>query len=211
MTGDSKRQPPQSAEPPPPAARRPDGRRLRAEASRARITEAVIRLVGRGEVQPTAEGIAAEARVSLRTVFRHFDEMENVYLEIAAVIEARAQPVIDRPFEAKGWPAVLDELIERRAEVYEIVAPFKRALDVHRVRSKALTEANGRIHELSRTLLRHYLPEEITVDPERFEAFDLLLGIETWLRLRDLQGIEVADAKALLRRMGRAIAADPKQ
>jgi AcrR family transcriptional regulator len=189
-----------------PAPRR-DGRRLRAEASRARITQAVVQLVAAGDVKPTAEAIAAAAGVSLRTVFRHFDEMDNLYLEIAAAIEARAQPVIARPFEAEGWPAVLDELVDRRAEVYELVAPFRRALDVHGARSPALVEANRRIHELSRSLLKLYLPDSIAADPQRFEAFDLLLGIESWLRLRDLQGLGVEEAKALLRRMGRAIAA----
>jgi AcrR family transcriptional regulator len=192
---------------PPATPGRLDGRRLRAHASRIRITEAVVRLVGEGNIQPTAEQIAAAAQVSLRTVFRHFDEMENIYLEVAAVIQARAEPVISRPFLATGWPAVLDELIDRRAEVFEIVAPYKRALDVYRARSDALTAANLQIHLLSRTLLLRYLPDAIARDPQRFEAFDLLLGIETWLRLRDLQGLDARGAKAVLRWMGRALSA----
>ena len=69
-----------------------DGRRLRAERSRERIVDALLKLVQSGEMNPSAAMVAETARVSLRTVFRHFEEMESLYLEMGRVCEARFLP-----------------------------------------------------------------------------------------------------------------------
>ena len=64
---------------------RTDGRRARGHVSRSRIVAAMIELVREGCVAPTAEQVALRADVGLRTVFRHFDDMESLYREIRAL------------------------------------------------------------------------------------------------------------------------------
>jgi AcrR family transcriptional regulator len=184
---------------PGPAKLRPDGRRVRAEANRNRIVAAVVALVGKGEMTPTAEAIAAEAGVSLRTVFRHFEEMENLYLEIAAAIFERAQPVIDRPFAAETWQEVVEEIVARRSEVFEMVAPYKRALDIFRHRSPALSAASERLAQLSRNVLKSRLAGRLPLTADQFEAIDLLTSLETWIRLRDIQCLSPQAASRVLR------------
>ena len=109
-----------------------DGRRRRAADSRARIVQAMLEMVHAGDISPAAEEVAARAEVGLRTVFRHFRDMESLYREMAAVIEAELQSILDEPLRGRDWRARVREMLARRAAVYETIAPFKRAADVHR-------------------------------------------------------------------------------
>ena len=63
--------------PTPPTEER-DGRRLRSQDSRARIVAAMLDLIREGEIAPSAELVASRANVGLRTVFRHFKDMDSL-------------------------------------------------------------------------------------------------------------------------------------
>ena len=58
----------------------------------------MIALVREGEMSPSAAQVAERASVGLRTVFRHFDEMEILYREIAEVTRARILPALLKPY-----------------------------------------------------------------------------------------------------------------
>lgn len=62
--------------------------------SRANIVAAILALVGNGKVNPSAARVAERAEVELRSVFRHFDDMDALYREMGDVIEARVRPNI---------------------------------------------------------------------------------------------------------------------
>ncbi|MEO8374286.1 MAG: hypothetical protein ABI471_03615, partial [Sphingomonas bacterium] len=53
-----------------------DGRRRRSETSRDKIVEAMLAIVAEGQITPSAEQVALRAEVGLRSVFRHFKDME---------------------------------------------------------------------------------------------------------------------------------------
>ena len=65
-----------------PATESEDGRKRRSERSREQIIEAMFELVAQGELDPGAARIAEVANVSLRTVFRHFEEVDGLYQEM---------------------------------------------------------------------------------------------------------------------------------
>ncbi|WP_194744662.1 TetR/AcrR family transcriptional regulator [Thermaurantiacus tibetensis] len=192
----------------PQPAGRPDGRRLRSLSSRNRIVAALVALVEEGNLAPTAETVADRAGLSLRTVFRHFEDMDRLYLEIAGVILDRAQTFIDKPFAASGWPEILPEIVARRAEFYEAVAPFKRALDIYRNRSAALDAAGAEIALMSRNVFLARVPEDARPDPASLEAMVLLISIESWLQLRKVHGLDIAAAQAAVLAGVRALAAN---
>jgi AcrR family transcriptional regulator len=190
-----------------PSGPKPDGRRERSADSRRRILAAMVDLIESGLPSPTAEAVAAKAGVSLRTVFRHFEEMENLHLEIAALVFERVRPFLDRPFELRTWPHILQEVIARRAEFFEAIMPFKTAIDVHRHRSRAIAAQHRRITSMSRDLLAASLPPALVADREIFELLTLLLSVETWQRLREQQGMTVVEASAAVRRAAEAVTA----
>ena len=56
-----------------------DGRRLRSERSRRAIIEAALALQEEGVLVPTAQQVSDKAGVGIRSVFRHFEDMESLY------------------------------------------------------------------------------------------------------------------------------------
>lgn len=175
-----------------------DGRRQRTVDSRARIIAAMLELTEAGHIGVSAEMVAERANVGLRTVFRHFRDMESLYREMSVAIEARLRDEFSLGFASDNWRERLGQIIERRAAVFERIAPFKRAEAVLRHRSKWLDDDIVRFNRLLRDLLRAAAPVLLAQDHMTFEALDVLLSFETWDRLRREQGLGVEQAQALL-------------
>jgi len=172
-----------------------DGRRRRSQDSRARIVAAMLELVKEGDPSPGAEQVATRAQVGLRTVFRHFKDMDSLYGEMSQVIEAELRlAVVDLPFKAADWRGRVLELVHRRATAYEAIAPFKRAAEAHRHRSSFLATDQTRLVSISREILLRQLPPEVAADALTVEALDLLLSFEAWNRLRRDQDLTPSQA-----------------
>ena len=175
-----------------------DGRRRRGEDNRARIVAAMLEIIHAGEVAPSAEQVAQRADVGLRTVFRHFQDMDSLYREMSAVIAGELQAVAETPFRSTAWQERVLELIERRAWAFEKVGPFLRASTVFRYRSKYLEVDNTRLVAALREILKRQLPPEIAREQLKLEALDLLLSFEAWSRLRREQGLSPKRAQDVL-------------
>jgi len=189
-------------------AGKPDGRRSRGEDSRRRIVAAFIALVRDGAVTPTAEQVAEQAGVGLRTVFRHFDDMEGLFREIAAEVERQVRPIVAERWAPQPREARLAEIVGRRARLFERIMPFQIAAEVHRHRSPFLRAGQKRFVGLQRELLRQALPGSLAGQADRFEALDLVLSFNAWLRLRREQGLGRAAAQRAMRCAALALAAD---
>src|SRR5208282_534285 len=138
-----------------PTSEQTDGRRQRSEASRERFVRAMLELVGAGQVTPRAEAVAARAGVGLRTVFRHFDNMESLYQQIDAVIAAEIRPMVDR-----------------RIRIFERIMPFKIAADVHRHHSPFLAGQAAEMAREQRAALSRLIPKDKRDDALFFESLD---------------------------------------
>ncbi|WP_414646962.1 TetR/AcrR family transcriptional regulator [Caulobacter sp.] len=186
-----------------------DGRRRRGQDSRDRIVQAMLDLVREGHVSPSAELVAARADVGLRTVFRHFKDLESLFREMSAVIEGELLALADTPFKGATWRERVLELVERRGWAYERIGPFKRASEAHRHQSPALALDNAKLVGVGRDILRRELPVEVARDPVRFEAIDLLLSFDAWNRLRRDQELSPSRATEVLRAMISGLLAEP--
>jgi len=183
---------------PPDPADETDGRRRRSHDSRARIVAAMLTLIREGETSPGAEQVAACAQVGLRTVFRHFRDMDSLYREISQAIEAELRAVVAQPFNAADWRGRVLELVARRGPPFERIAPFRRAADVHRRRSALLAGDHDRLSKALREILRGLIPADAGVDPVDFEILDLLLSFESWSRLRHDQQLSIDQTREVL-------------
>ena len=175
-----------------------DGRRQRSETSRKRIVRAMLELIGAGDVSPSAENVAARARLGLRTVFRHFENMETLYQEINAAMTAELRPIAEKPFRSTDWRGQLREIVERRVRIFELIMPFKIASDVHRHHSPFLARKADELTVGQRMALARAVPAEQRADDAFFESLDLILSFETWRRLRKEQKLSVARARRTL-------------
>lgn len=182
-----------------------DGRRRRGQDNRARIVAAMMEIVHGGEIAPSAEQVAARADVGLRTVFRHFQDMDSLYREIAAVVGVEVRAVLERPLEGDTWQARLLERAGRFSIAYEKMAPYKRAADAFKHRSKFLGGDYARLVEQQREILEQGLPPAVARDRDRVEALALLLSFEAWARLRNEQGLSPSRAQAVIESAVRAL------
>ncbi|HWA62451.1 MAG TPA: TetR/AcrR family transcriptional regulator [Caulobacteraceae bacterium] len=186
----------------------PDGRRRRSLTSRARIVEAMLDLVREGELSPVAEQVANRAGVGLRTVFRHFQDVDSLYREMALTMEAELMEFITRPFQGDTPLDRVLELIERRSQGFERIAPFRRAALANRHRSPFLAGQSDRLSKILRHVLERELPQSLRDDWHRLELLDLLLSYEAWDRLRQDQGLTVSEARSVLERAARRVLGD---
>jgi AcrR family transcriptional regulator len=178
-----------------------DGRRKRGDQSRRQIVDAMIELVRSGEMSPSAAQVAERAGVGLRTVFRHFDEMEVLYREMAEVIRARIMPEVVKPYSGNNWRDRLGELVSRRVTLYDEIMPLKVAGSVLRFRSPFLMEDYHEHLRMERKTLRQVLPDFILEDGDLFRALEMLTSFQAWRRLRQDQGLSAIDAKRVTLRL----------
>jgi AcrR family transcriptional regulator len=175
----------------PSPARHPDGRKQRSERSRLAIVDAMLDIIMDGKMEPSAAEIAERAGVSARTVFRHFEEMDSLYSEMTERMEAQIMPIIQQPFTGEGWRAQLDQLLERRAMIYEKIMPLKIAASIRRFSSDYLMLNYQRFLHLERTGLENVLPEPVRKDATLLSAIEMCAGFQTWRRLRQDQKLSV--------------------
>jgi len=149
-----------------------DGRRKRGDQSRKRIVQALMDLIREGEMSPSAVQVAERADVGLRTVFRHFEDMETLYREIAEVVRPHVLHALSQPYASPSWRGQLDELIERRIEVYEHIMPLKVAGSILRFRSPFLMQDYNDHLRFARKTLKQILPAWVTEDRDLFRALE---------------------------------------
>lgn len=161
-----------------------DGRTRRALRSREAIAGALFELVGEGFLQPTAQQVAERAGVGIRTVFRHFDDMDGLYALMNQRIESDASALL---FGGEPDGSVGDrcrDLVARRFALFEKVGPYKRCGNLYRWRSDFLQTTHARLQRALRADLLRWLPELAAAPDEVTAAFDAACSFEVWDRLR---------------------------
>jgi AcrR family transcriptional regulator len=176
-----------------------DGRRERSAESRRRILAAGRRLIQSGTATPTAEQIAGEAGVSLRTVFRHFEEMDRLAVEIVQEVLEDARPLMEAAIEPGDDHGRLEELLRRRSATFEQMLPFASAIAVNRGRSERVAARYADVVSVWSQQVKEFGPEAVRAAPDRLAALDMVLSPDAWLRLRHGQGLSVDEAESAMR------------
>mgnify|MGYP003869794653 CR=1 FL=1 len=175
-----------------------DGRRERSRSSRSKIIAAMLDLVGNGDVAPSAARVAEVAGVGLRSVFRHFDDMDSLYQEIDQELGINVALMLQMVTKADTWQERLKENLQVRCQLYDTITPFVISGQVHRHTSAMVEASFKRKVELERSVMEHILPKSIQEDTPRFEALLMLLSPEAWIRLRRDQGLSTEAAIAAI-------------
>ena len=185
----------------------PDGRRLRSERSRKCIVDALINLIRKSEILPSAERVSEEANVGLRTVFRHFDDMDSLYQEVAEKIDAEIQPLIMAPFTSSDWREQVLEMIDRRAKAFEWIMPFKVQSNARLLQSAFLQDKHRCAVDSDIARLHSVVPEDVRADEALFQALAAAISFDVWHRLRVDQHRTPEQAKQAMRRLVGALLA----
>lgn len=189
------------------ARRRTYDNRLReqqAEATKERILEAMMDLLGREGMSAFSVGrVAKVAGVSEPTIYRHFGTREGL-------IE-----VWGRWFEKRkghpGFPSTLDELLAAPPSVFRYFSE-----NAEYIRASQTAEAQELIHSARarrrRAMSKLLAPLTSSLDPSDARAieqvFGLLLSAKAWKTICDDAGVAPETAGRAIERAMRALAAD---
>lgn len=166
-----------------------DGRRLRSERSRTAIIEAMLALQDDGVLVPTAHQVAERSGINIRSIFRHFEDMEALFE--AADRELRES--YEAPFVGGDRKGSLEERIEhaveRHAAAYEKLGNMILSAQAQMWRYEVLRKNYARSQRNLRRDLDDWLPELEQLPGWRREAVDAIASFEMWHRLRNFQGL----------------------
>lgn len=177
-----------------------DGRALRSERSREAIVGGLFELIGEGVLKPTAQEIAARAGVGIRSVFRHFEDMDTLFAQVDARLRTELIPLLVVSPPSGGIETRARALVIQRAAVFERVGPYRRSANVNRHRARFVQMAHqGMVREL-RADLRRWLPELDDAPSDVADAVELATSFEAWDRLRSDQRLGVERARAAVER-----------
>lgn len=188
-----------------------DGRVRRGARSRQTIVEALLELVGGGSLQPTAQQVADRAGVGIRTVFRHFSEMESLHQSMAVRLEGEVRPLLAAAPPDGSLEERTRGLVRQRATFFERIAPYKRSANLLRWRSRFLQERHLYLLRGLRADLLQWLPELEGAPEDLVEAVDLATSFEAWDRLRGDRHLSVKVAIAAMERTVRALLHDGRR
>lgn len=156
---------------------------------RESIVDAVYELMEAGEVLPTAELVAERAGVSARSVFRHFRDMDTLYGAIAERVADLLAPQLAAPVPDVPLRERIEHFVARRAEMFERVAPFRRAGTILHGRSEEIARTRRSFDEVARKDLLAYLPELKDRPQPLGDAAELLTSFEAWDGMRRDRGL----------------------
>jgi len=176
-----------------------DGRINRSIVTRKKIVDALTALVFEGHITPTAEQVAQRADVGLRTVFRHFDDMDSLYREISIDVDEQIQPLLQARLDAATWQERVLQSIDFRSDIYDRTAAIHVAAQVHRHESAYLAQNLMDSARLQRKFLQRLMPVTVAQDARLLDALDLMLSFEAWIRLRREQGLDARQAREVMR------------
>jgi AcrR family transcriptional regulator len=177
-----------------------DGRRARRHRSRDLAVDAVLDLLNDGVSRPTAQQVAERSGVSLRSIFRIFEDVETLHATAAAKQQDRVRHLFVNVDPAGALEDRVDAIARVTAGVYATVAPVRRAA------LRAATDSEILQSELDRARL--WLRREIDRvfeteladrddDGITYAAIEATLSFEAWDQLRTGQRANAARAKAV--------------
>jgi AcrR family transcriptional regulator len=177
-----------------------DGRSARAQRTREAVVDALLALIREGDPRPTARQIAERANISLRSVYVHFEDLEDLFLVAAerqaTIIATMIVPIRpDLPLAER-----IDTMCTLRARIYEEVGPVRRAAELQAPFSPTLSAHLRRVEKMSRdgisaVFATELCPLDAKARQRRRGALDAALSGNSWDLLRASHSMSFAQAR----------------
>ena len=177
-----------------------DGRRLRRAQNRQAVLDALVGLFEDGVYQPTTNEIAERAGISPRSLFRYFDDVDDLHRAAIERSRLTAAPLAVMDIDADAPTAEkVAAFVEARVRLHEAVGNAERAtrLSAHRheVIAAQLREGRAFFRNQARTV---FASELEGADASLLPAVDALTSIETYDLYRTTHGLSRVRATTAL-------------
>ncbi len=181
-----------------------DGRQLRRRRNREAVVEALLDLYSQGNLRPSAEEIATQSGLSPRSLFRYFDDVDDLIREAVDRQIERAIPLVmidaapDAPVAVKVAALVeqrfrLFGAVGNAAAVVRLRSPFQPLLAASLAQNRAFLRSQ---------MERLFAPELAGMAPEvavrSLAAADVLASFESRHLLCSDQGLDIDQARAVM-------------
>lgn len=190
-------------EPEDPAA---DGRTARRQRNRELVLDAALELFGEGMLEPGAAEVAERSGVSLRSVYRYFDDTDALIRAAVARSIEKVRPLFELDHLGVGPRSErVARIVAGRVRLHDEVAPMVRATLQRAPTNVILRDTHERnLAALRRQVEAMFGPELDALAPEDAievaAALDLLLGFQSIEHLRRIRGFSVEDTRRALAR-----------
>lgn len=144
-----------------------DGRTMRRNRNRTAVITALLDMIREGDLHPGAAEIADRAGVSHRSIFRYFDDLDDLVRTTIDQAFEDAGPLSTIPNPGAGTPAErIAALVDARIALFEHV---NGAMQLARMRAysiPAIDEEIAKIAEEFRAQIRVHFASELTARPD---------------------------------------------
>ena len=161
-----------------------DGRRARRERGRLAVIDAMFELLQAGKVPVSAEMVAERAGVSVASVFRYFDGLDDLQLQTFERFRERFEPLLVVEPRGAARAGRIAAFVSSRLELYEqagaIMAVGRlRALE-HEPLVAASAEMRGLLADQVRAVFAHDITATAATGSDLVAVIDALTSLESW-------------------------------
>jgi TetR/AcrR family transcriptional regulator of autoinduction and epiphytic fitness len=179
-----------------------DGRVARGRRTRQAVIDALLVLYTEHNLTPTIEDIASRVGMTTRSIYHHFQDHDAIAVALGEHQRERISE-LSAPRLSGNLDERIDGVVAHRAELFEMVAPVRRAALANMHRSLQIREGQTNLAaHLRRQLTRTFEPELSAFDrstkTEIIELLDLHTSWDTWERLRSGQGLSIERSRQLV-------------
>ena len=192
-----------------------DGRRAGRQRNRNAVVDALLDLYQEGVVSPGAQDVADRSGVSRRSLFRYFDDMDELCRVAIDRHSARVSHLFEIADIGEGTLAArIDRIVRQRTQLFEAIAPVARIARLRAPFQPIIADELAHSAALLRAqLARHFARELDGLDPaarrETLAAADVLASFESFDLMRRAQSLSLDDVDAATRRGLAALLATP--
>ena len=163
-----------------------DGRFARSQKTKDAIVKALLKLL-RNTPFPTAEQVAKESKIGLRTVYRQFKDMESIYLSLHEECMHSLSQMFDSDIDLdKSFKERVNFAISERLTIYEEYETLFIATISNSARLPTLVNQVAESYQIMRERFIEIVPEIKNLSTIKSDLLFARITFPPWFSLRKL-------------------------
>ena len=163
-----------------------DGRFARSQKTKDAIVKALLKLL-RNTPFPTAEQVAKESKIGLRTVYRQFNDMESIYLSLHEECMHSLGQMFDSDIDLnKSFKERVNFAISERLTIYEEYETLFIATISNSARLPTLVNQVAESYQIMRERFIEIVPEIKNLSTIKSDLLFTRITFPSWFSLRKL-------------------------
>ncbi len=164
-----------------------DGRRARRERGRLAVIDAMFSLLQDGKVPVSAEMVADRAGVSVASVFRYFDGLDDLQYQTFERFRERFEPLLSVESRAATRTDRINSLVAARLDLYERAGAIMNVGRLRALEHEPLVAAAAEMRGLLADQVRSVFTDDlagVAADVDLVAVIDALTSLESWHVMR---------------------------